>query len=199
MWLRRHQSELVFGKPRLMLRRTHVGPKDAAAFDQGIRTQFDFRAKAGCFRLRRQFDTLPGHVVFPAVVRTAQTAFLVAAEPERYAAMRAELVDQAEASFGVAKCDQPLRQQLHAHRRAVVLRQFLGQQSGDPVAPEHLAHRRALTGLGQKVILFRAQHDSSRGPRWLVAASQPVAKLQRAVSGFDLYQCPPRPAPLRVR
>ena len=53
--------------------------------------------------LRRQVDALPGDVVFPAVIGAAQAAFLVLAEPERDAAMRAEFVDQPDAALAVAE------------------------------------------------------------------------------------------------
>ena len=156
--LRRHHGELEFRQPRLMLRRPHVGPQHAAPLDQRIGAQPDHRAEAALLRLRRNLHALAGHVVFPAVIRAAQPAFLVAAEPQRHAAMRAEFVHQPVATLGVAEGDQPLRQKLHAHRRAVVLRQFLGQQRRHPVAAEHLAHRRARAGAGQQVILFLAKH-----------------------------------------
>src|SRR5262245_34871488 len=94
-------------------------------------------------------DALASHVVFPSVVRAADTAFLVATEPERDAAVRAELVHQGVASIAVAERDQPLREELHADRRAVVLRELLGQQRRQPIASEHPAERRFRPSLGQ--------------------------------------------------
>ena len=67
--------------------------------------------------LVRHVDTLPVDVVLPPVIRAAQATFLVAAEPQRHTAMRAELVEQAESTVGVAERNHPFRQQLHAHRR----------------------------------------------------------------------------------
>ena len=156
--LRRHHGELEFGQSRLVFGWPHVGPQHAATLDQRIRTQPDHRAESAPLRLRRDLHALSGHVVFPAVIRTAQPAFLVAAEPQRHAAMRAELIQQAVAAFGVAERDQLLGQKLHAHRRAVVLRQFFGEQGRYPVATEHLAHRRSSRRAGQQVILFLAKH-----------------------------------------
>jgi len=74
--------------------------------------------------MRRQSFGLSGSegistadVVLPAVIGATQAAFLVAAEPERDPAVRAELVDEAEAAAAVAEGDQRFRQELHAHRR----------------------------------------------------------------------------------
>ena len=155
---RRHRRELEFWQPRLVLRLSHIGPQHAAALDQRIGAQLDHRAEPTLLRLRRNLHALPGHVVFPAMVRTAQPALLIATEPQRHAAMRAELIDQSVTAFGVAKCNQPLRQKLHAHRRTVVLRQFLGQQGWYPIPTEHLAHRCPHARAGQQVILFLAKH-----------------------------------------
>src|SRR5688572_13748989 len=85
---------------------------------------------------------------------------LVAAEPQRHAAMSAELVDQAVAPLAVAERDHAFAQQLDPHRRTIVLRQFFGQQGRDPVAPEEIAHRGAGAGLGQEVVLFLAKHGA---------------------------------------
>ena len=59
-------------------------------------------------------------------------------------------------ALGVAKGEQTLGQQLHTHRRAVVLRQLLGQQRRNPVAAEHPAHRRAGPRLGQQIVSVRS-------------------------------------------
>ena len=117
------RRELIFGQRRLLLRRSHIGPQHPAALHQRIGFELDLLAEAAFDRLRRHFDALAGMVVFPAVIGAAQPVLLVAAEPERDAAMRAEFVDQAVASLGVAEGEQPLGQELHPHRRAFVLRQ----------------------------------------------------------------------------
>src|SRR5690242_12103441 len=132
---------------RLFFRWAHVDPDDAAELDAWVRLELD-AAPYALARLRGQVHALAGHVVLPAMIGTAQAAFFVAAEPERYAAMGAELVDDADAPFAVAEGDQLLAEQLHAHRRAVALRQLPVEQRRDPVAPEKLAHRRAGTRAG---------------------------------------------------
>src|SRR5204862_4474776 len=121
---------------------------------QRIGPEPDLPAKSGRFRLGGDLDALSGHVVFPAVIGTAQSALLVAAEPERHAAMGAELVDQPEPPLRVTEREQALREQLHADWRTVVVRELFGQQRRNPVAAEQPAHRRAGTGQREQVILF---------------------------------------------
>ena len=154
----RHHGEFPLRQRRLLLRRAHVGPQHAAALDQRIGLQLDLLAEAALGRLGRHLDALAGVVVFPAVIRAAQAVLLVAAEPQRHAAVRAELVGQRIAALRVAQGEQPLGQQLDAHRRAFVLRQFLGEQRRAASSAEHLAHRRAGAGLGEKVVLFFPEH-----------------------------------------
>jgi hypothetical protein len=55
------------------------------------------------------------------VIGAAEPVLLVAAEPERYAAVGAKLVDHAHAPLGVAKRQQPLGEKLDAHRRPIRL------------------------------------------------------------------------------
>ena len=159
--LGRHLREFPFRQRRLLVGRAHIGPQHAAAFDQRIGLQLDLLAEAAFDRLRRHLDALAGVVVFPAVIGAAQAAFLVAAEPQRDAAMGAEFVDQAEPALAVAKGQQPLRQQLHPHRRAIVFRQFGGQQRRHPVAAEQPPAGRAGAGLGEEIVLFFSQHEAA--------------------------------------
>jgi hypothetical protein len=71
---------------------------------------------------------------------------------------RDAFVDQTIAAMAVAKRDQPLRKELHPHRRAVVFRQFLRQNRRSPVAAEQLTHRGTGTRLGDKFVLLFPQH-----------------------------------------
>ena len=159
----RHHGELPLRQRRLLLGRAHVGPQHAAALDQRIGLQLDLLAVAAFARLGRHLDALAGVVVLPAVVGAAQAAVLVAPEPQRHAAVGAELVGQRELVVGVAPGQQPLGQELEPHRRATGLRQFLGQQRRLPARPEHPSHRRAGAGLGEQVVLFFSQHRSAPG------------------------------------
>src|SRR6185437_9615836 len=93
---------------------------------------------------------------FPAVIRAAQAAFLVLAEPQRDAAMGAELLDEADAALRIAERHQLLAEQPHAHRRTVRLLELASEQRRHPVAAEQVAHERAGTGLGQQPVAFGA-------------------------------------------
>src|SRR5207302_11446130 len=106
------------------LGRPHVGPQHAAALDQRVALQLHALAKPRVVGLRGNLDALAGDVVLPAVVGAAQPAFLVAPEPERYAAVRAEFIDQPEPVLRIAKSDQALAEKLHSDRRAIGLRQL---------------------------------------------------------------------------
>ncbi len=157
----RHRAELVLGLRGLLFRRTHVGPQHAALFDQRIGLQLDLLGVAGFLRLGRDVHALAGHVELPAVIGAAQAAFLVAAEPQRDAAVGAELVDEAELALGIAEGDETLAEQLQAHRRAIGFRQFLAEKRRHPVATEEIAHRRSRVRLRQIVVLFLAKHETS--------------------------------------
>ena len=144
--------------------RPHIGPDDVAELDARVGLELDLLAEAACGRLRRHVDALPGHIIFPAVIGAAQAVLLVAAEPQRHAAMGAEFVHQAEPALRVAKRDQPLAEQLHPHRRTVRPRQFLRHQRRDPVAAKQLAHRRAGAGAAHIFVLFVRDHFGSPEP-----------------------------------
>src|SRR5205085_710790 len=124
----RNGDELPFWKRRLRLGRTHVGPENAPALDERVRPQLDALGESRRLGLRRHVDALSGDVVLPPVVGAAEAALLVPAEPERYAAVRAELIDEPQASFSIAERQEPFGQQLHADWRAVVFGQLVGQE-----------------------------------------------------------------------
>ncbi len=149
--------------------RTHVGPQHAAPLDERIRLQLDLLRETRILGFRWHVHALPGHVVLPAMVGTAQPAFFVAAEPQRNAAVSAELVDESQPSVRVAECDQPLRKELYPDGRTVVLRKLLRQQRRQPIAAEQPAHRCSGAGLCQEIVLFLPEHfgepSESRGRR----------------------------------
>src|SRR5262245_51187836 len=78
-----HRREFPFRQWRLMLGRSHIGPQHAAALDQRIGAELDLARKAALLRLGGNLDALAAHIELPAMVRTADAAFLVAAEPQR--------------------------------------------------------------------------------------------------------------------
>ncbi len=157
----RHERPFEFRKRRPFIGRTHIGPDRSAAFHAGVGLELDLAAEAALGRLRGNVNALPVHIVLPAVVGAAQAAFLTAPEPERGAAVRAELVEQCHAPVRVTEGDQRLREQLHPHRRAVRLGQFLGKQRRDPVASEQPAHQLARAGARQQLVcLLTSWHDN---------------------------------------
>jgi hypothetical protein len=82
------------------------------------------------------------------VIEAADAAFLVAAEEQRGAAMRAAMVHHADAAGTVAERNQLLAQHHEAHRRPVALQlgRFQGRQ---PVLPHQLAHGGAWPDAGE--------------------------------------------------
>jgi hypothetical protein len=68
--------------------------------------------------------------------------------------MRAELVDETDTALSVAKPEQLFAEQLHPHRFAVRLGQFAAQERRDPVASQHIAHRRSRPDAGDQFIVF---------------------------------------------
>src|SRR5437588_2433669 len=95
-------GEFPLRQRRLPLGRAHIGPQYIAALDQRIGRELDLLAEAAFRGLRGNLDALAGPVVFPAVIGAAQPVLLIAADPQRGAAMRAELVDQRVAPLRVA-------------------------------------------------------------------------------------------------
>ena len=148
---RRHHRPFEGRCRRLEFRRSHIGPDHIAQLQRRVGLQFDLRAHA---RYRGQLDALSGDIVFPAVIGAPQAGFLVAAEPQRDAAMGAELIDQPDLAFSIAKSNHLLRQRGYAHRRAIGSGQFVGAHDGDPVTAKQLAHGRPRAGLGQNFIFF---------------------------------------------
>ncbi len=100
---------------------------------------------------------LPCDVEFQAVIDAAQPALLVAAEEQRRGAMRAALVEQADAAVGVAEQHQVLAQEPHAHRRRVRLGDLMGERRRNPIAAHQFAHRRAGADAGEQFVFFLAR------------------------------------------
>ncbi len=149
---------------RFLVGGAHVDPDHVAQFEARIRRELDLLAEAAFGRFRWHLGALAINVVFPAMIRATQPAFLVAPEPQRHAAMGAELVHHADASGGVAERDQPLAEELQSHRRAVRLGDFGRQQRRNPIAPHQRAHRRAGAGQREEIVLFVCGHRPySRG------------------------------------
>ena len=137
-------------------RRAHVDPDDAGALHDLVGLGLDLLLEARR-RQARHVDAVAGDVELPAVVDAADAAFLVAAEEQRRAAVRAAVVHDADAAGAVAKRDQLLAEQHQAHGRAVAL-ELGGHGGGDPVAAHQLAHRRAWADARELHAVFRRGH-----------------------------------------
>src|SRR5262249_748527 len=102
---------------RLPVGRPEIGPDDAALLAGRIGDEPDLVLELQLLRLVQLVGAGAADVEPPAMIDAAQPALLVAPEIERHAAMRAELLDQADAALSVAEGDQLLAQELDAHRR----------------------------------------------------------------------------------
>ncbi len=134
---RRQAAPLDLGRRRLLVRRPHVGPHQAAALDARIGLDGHELAQ---LRRRRHLDAAPVAGELEAVIGAADAAFLVAAEIQRGAAMGAELVDQPDLARAVAERQQLLAEDRHAHLRSVGRGDLARQQHRDPVAAHQVAH-----------------------------------------------------------
>src|SRR3981081_1852133 len=105
-------------------------------------------------RLVQLVDAGAGPVELPAVIDAAQAALLVAPKIERYAAMRAIFLDEADAPLGVAEGDELLPHQFDAHRRTVRLADLTRQAGRAPIPPPRIAHRRCGAGAGYQFVFF---------------------------------------------
>ena len=154
----RQQRHLQRGQFRHRVRRAHIGPDHVAPFAHRIGLDADQVLGIEIGIGGRHVDASAVGVELPAVIDAADAAFLIAAEPEIGAAVRAILVDDTDHAARVAE-----RQQLLAHhddlfRRPVGFRQFLGQQHRQPEPAQQLAHRRAGAAFGQESIVLCAEH-----------------------------------------
>src|SRR5271165_513532 len=141
---------------RHLVARSHIGPDHPAYLGRRIGGQADLVTER--LRLVHLLDAIAFDVELPAVIDAAQAGFLVASEPQGGAAMRAKLLDEPDAALAVAKTDELLAEQLHAHRRAVGLGEFARQEGRNPIPPQHIAHRRARSYSRHQLVLFARQH-----------------------------------------
>ncbi len=150
----------VIGRRRLLVLRAHIGPDDAAALDRRIGLDADVALHRARGRLARQIDAFAGGVEFPAVINAAQAAFLVAAEEQRRAAMRAVRIDQADGAVRIAKGDEVLAEEPYAHRRAVTLGDFAREAGRLPITPQPFARRLPRADMHQPSLIFRVHRVS---------------------------------------
>ena len=130
------------GSSRRLLALAHVGPDEARALDHLVGLGLDAVLEVLRRRHVRHVDAVAFDVELPAVIDAAQAAFLVAAEEQRGAAVRAAMLHDADPAVGVAEGDQLLAEQHQPHRLAVGL-ELRRETGGNPVFAHQVAHRRA--------------------------------------------------------
>ena len=157
----RHQRHLQRRQFRHLLGRAHIGPDHLAPFAHRIGLDADQVLGVEVGIRRRHVDAAAVGVEFPAVIDAADAAFLVAAEPEIGAAVRAILVDDPDHASGVAEGEQFLAHDDDLLRGAVGVGQFLRQQHRQPEPPQQFAHAGAGAALGQEFVVFCAEHEAS--------------------------------------
>ncbi len=89
----------------------HVGPDHTAPLPTGVGQVADPVAEIALRWLIGHVDTAAFHIVFPAVVHTADSVFLIAPEEQRSAPVRAMVGQYAHPALGIAKRDQILAEQ----------------------------------------------------------------------------------------
>jgi hypothetical protein len=94
------------------------------------------------------------------VIEAAQAAFLVARQHQRGAAMRTELLDEADGALGIAEGDETLAEKTDAHRRAAGLGDLLRERRRDPVAAKEASERHVGVDMRDERVLFLRQHES---------------------------------------
>ena len=159
----RHQRHFQVGQLGHLPRRAHIGPDHVAPFAHRIGFDPDqvFGIEIGIGG--RHVDAAAVGVEFPAVIDAADAAFLVAAEPEIGAAVRAVLVDHADHAARIAEREQLLAHHDDLLRRAVGFGQFLRQQHRQPEPAQQFAHPRSRTAFGQEFVVLGAEHGVASG------------------------------------
>ena len=143
---------------RLEIGGAHINPHEAGGLVGGIRLVLHPVGEPAFLRLRRHLHRVAVHVEFPAVIKAAQPAGLVATEHQRRLAVWAELAEHTQPALGVAKRHQILAEQPQPDRRAVGLGELLGQRCRHPMATHHLPHRRVALDAAQQGVFLGGQH-----------------------------------------
>ena len=147
---------------RHLRRRPEIDPDQPARLARGIGPRFETILEARIGDVGR-LEHGAVHGKFPAVVDTADSARLDAAERQRGVAVAAIFVEDADLAVAVAEGDEVLAQQLDAPRIAVRSRQLRRQQGRHPEAPKRLAHRRSRPDPADQLVVFPRQHGASPG------------------------------------
>src|SRR5262249_45010241 len=115
----------------------------------------------------------------PAMVATANAAFLDLAVKQRRAAMHAARIDEARAAYAVAEQHEVLAENSYG---AGQIGDLLGQRNWVPVAPQQFAHRLARPDLGPQRIRFVSR------PAVSAAVGAVVARMNKFIHGGFLVR-----------
>ena len=136
-------------------------PREAAGLMDGeVDDGHARREPLGPGRLGRALDDAAGDVDLPAVVDAAQGVALDAGEQQRGAAVRAELVEEADAAVFGAEGDVVLAEEPYRHRRLAVHEMRRHRERDPVVLPHQATHRRVALDAGHAA-------RSRRGSSWL--------------------------------
>ena len=114
--------------------------------------------------LVRALDDTAGDVDLPPVVDAARVA-LDASEEQRGAAVRAELVEETDASVFGAERRVVVAEQAHRHR-GIPVHEVRRHRERDPVVgPHEAAHRRVALDAGHELVLFSSRHGRGSATR----------------------------------
>jgi len=119
---------------------------------------FDLVHQGAAFRFGRHRDDVAVHVHLPAVIKAAQTAFLVASIEQRGSAVRTKFVQQAEPTVRIAERDIAFAERFDQQRRAITLGNFLDEANRRPVLTHELSHRLIRSDLRQDIVFFGGKH-----------------------------------------
>jgi hypothetical protein len=159
-----HRFQGRQGRRRLAL--AHINVDEAAAFGDAISTCLHLLAEILIGRDVRHLQAVAVGVELPAVVDAAQATLLVAAEEQRRTAVRAAMVEDADAPGGIAERNQRLAQQ-HQPQRIAVGGQLARQTRRDPILPHQITHRGAGADTGQQLVFrLRGHRAISIAMRW---------------------------------
>jgi hypothetical protein len=176
----RHRRESGCLEFAHLLGRAHVGPYEPAGLARWVGLVPDALGNEAVGGFGRHLDHIAVHVEFPAVIKAAQAAFLVAREDQRCAPVRAVLVEHADAPLAVAEHHEILAEQAHLDRCAIRFGHFLGQARRDPVAAHDLAHRRVAFDAAQQIVFLRRHHGGilpRRTPRSQISLARPFLDI----------------------
>src|SRR5439155_9483974 len=192
--LRQH-VRLDVGQRRRRLAWAHVGPDDVVPLHARIGRGADLRLEVALFRLAGHVDAVALAAVLPAVVHAAQAFFLVTAEEEGRAAVRAVVLDEPDLAGRHPEGDEVLAEEPDADGRAVPLRELARHEGGDPVLAQQIARGRASPDPAEQLVVLSGKHRLASCPGLACVPTMPRSWSARWRGRDDGPARPPRVRP----